>query len=63
MCVCVCVCVCVCINETMMTDCTIKDSPYVCRDRFHVFLFGSEQLVKHKHLKPVASHLDAFFLL
>ena len=35
----------------MMADCTMK-----------VFLFSNEKLEKHRHLKPLASHLDGVFI-
>ena len=35
--------ICIYISETMMADCTIRDSTYV-------FLFSSEKLEKHKKL-------------
>ena len=48
-------------NETMMADCTIKDSTYVWHDRLHVFLFSSEKLEKDKHLKHFVLHLSTDF--
>ena len=49
-------------NETMMADCTIKDSTYVWHDRLHVFLFSSEKLEKDKHLKHFVLHLNTDFI-
>ena len=48
-------------NETMMADCTIKDSIYVWHDRLHVFLFSSEKLEKDKNLKLFVLHLSTDF--
>ena len=44
----VCMYVYIYINTKMMAGCTVKDSTYVWHVRFHVFLFSSEKLEKHK---------------